>query len=114
VATPETPRRQGDEFFDDTPLPPFGLYNTIYKYTTNEKTGLLTPTSYMAYIVKPLATASPTPGMLTKNNRRGITAASSEGYGLHTVWDWGRPAYCRQQLLDLGFTDTDLDPTLNP
>ena len=25
-------------------------------------------------------------------------------------WDWGKPAYCRQQLLALGFTDADLRP----
>lgn len=26
------------------------------------------------------------------------------------AWDWGRPAYCRQQLLALGFTAADLTP----
>jgi hypothetical protein len=26
------------------------------------------------------------------------------------AWDWGRPAYCRQQLLALGFTAEDLRP----
>jgi hypothetical protein len=28
-----------------------------------------------------------------------------------STWDWGNPAYCRQQLLDLGFTPEDLTPT---
>jgi hypothetical protein len=27
-----------------------------------------------------------------------------------TAWDWGRPGYCRQQLLALGFTPADLQP----
>ncbi len=26
------------------------------------------------------------------------------------VWDWGRPGYCRQQLLGLGFSSADLTP----
>jgi hypothetical protein len=26
------------------------------------------------------------------------------------VWDWKKPAYCRQQLQALGFTDADLTP----
>lgn len=26
------------------------------------------------------------------------------------AWDWGKPAYCRQQLLALGFTEADLSP----
>lgn len=26
------------------------------------------------------------------------------------VWDWGRPAFCRQKLLSLGFTSADLVP----
>lgn len=25
-------------------------------------------------------------------------------------WDWGKPAYCRQQLLEMGFTEADLTP----
>lgn len=28
---------------------------------------------------------------------------------MHFVWDWGKPQYCRQKLLDLGFTDNDLE-----
>jgi hypothetical protein len=28
------------------------------------------------------------------------------------AWDWGRPAYCRQQLLALGFSASDLVPTI--
>jgi hypothetical protein len=26
------------------------------------------------------------------------------------AWDWGKPAYCRQQLFALGFTAADLTP----
>jgi len=26
------------------------------------------------------------------------------------AWDWGRPAYCREQLLELGFAPADLVP----
>lgn len=28
----------------------------------------------------------------------------------YNVWDWGKPAYCRQQLLALGFSPADLTP----
>lgn len=31
-------------------------------------------------------------------------------YGLYWHYDWGQPAYCRQQLLALGFTEADLTP----
>ena len=29
---------------------------------------------------------------------------------LYSTWDWGNPAYCRQQLYALGFTNADLTP----
>ena len=29
-------------------------------------------------------------------------------------WDWGKPAYCRAQLLEMGFTEADLIPTPPP
>lgn len=40
------------------------------------------------------------------------TAISSYPYpdSMNFVWDWGRPDYCRQQLLNLGFTEQDLAP----
>lgn len=33
-----------------------------------------------------------------------------EGSTYLAAWDWGRAAYCRQQLLALGFTEADLTP----
>jgi hypothetical protein len=32
------------------------------------------------------------------------------GFRLLPAWDWGRPAYCRERLLALGFTEGDLTP----
>lgn len=35
-------------------------------------------------------------------------ALSAEGISLLMAFDWGRPGYCRQQLLALGFAPEDL------
>jgi hypothetical protein len=42
-------------------------------------------------------------GLLNKTKVRTV--------GLNALaWDWSKPAYCRQQLLALGFTSADLTP----
>lgn len=62
------------------------------------------PTTYMVGIVKPPSNVL-VPEDRVRPNRRAIFA-----YNGDFVWDWGRPAYCRQQLLSLGFTEQDLTP----
>lgn len=43
-------------------------------------------------------------GSLIKNDN--VRTLLSEGL----VWDWNNPSYCRQELLALGFTSSDLEP----
>ena len=52
----------------------------------------------------------PTP--IYKRNREGdVIVPSPRTVGqLLAAWDWGNPAYCRSQLLALGFTTADLTP----
>lgn len=60
------------------------------------------PTGYMVGIVKPPSNVQ-VPEDQVKPNRKAVFA-----YNGDFVWDWGRPTYCRQQLLSLGFTEEDL------
>lgn len=47
------------------------------------------------------------------NNASRITYTTAPSLGpdnIYTTWDWGRPAYCRAKLLELGFTSEDFVP----
>lgn len=50
------------------------------------------------------------PAQFRPVSRRVSTPPLQPGEGLAFVWDWGVPAFCRQQLLALGFTEADLTP----
>lgn len=43
-------------------------------------------------------------------DRPTVEATAEDGYALLWHYDWGQPAYCRQQLQALGFTTADLTP----
>lgn len=50
------------------------------------------------------------PALFRPVSRRVSTPPLQSGEHLAFVWDWGQPAFCRQQLLALGFTEADLTP----
>jgi hypothetical protein len=55
--------------------------------------------------------AGPTPTALFPNLASLIPFPSDpDSFAFRACWDWGLPAYCRQQLISLGFTDEDLSP----
>lgn len=39
-----------------------------------------------------------------------VPGASENDRQILTAWDWGQPDYCRNKLLDLGFSEADLTP----
>lgn len=50
------------------------------------------------------------PALFRPVSRRVSTPPLQSGEYLAFVWDWGKPAFCRQKLLALGFTEADLTP----
>lgn len=45
-----------------------------------------------------------------QKNRAASTAYPAGLFSSFSAWDWGNPAYCRSQLLALGFSEADLTP----
>jgi hypothetical protein len=48
--------------------------------------------------------------VFSKGNARINLAGVTADHLVFYAWDWGKPAYCRQQLFALGFTAADLTP----
>lgn len=66
------------------------------------------PTSWDTYTNGPNSILIDFPKQWRKSGRTPVTDST---LGTPTsVWDWGNPAYCRQQALALGFTEADLIP----
>lgn len=53
------------------------------------------------------ATTALTPNLFRRSKGTDVTIGNPEGSILYS-WDWGKPAECQTQLLDLGFTPQDL------
>ena len=60
--------------------------------------------------VRPQTTLTTIPTETFRPGTKRYTVNRNTAGTLYTTWDWGRPAYCRQQLLALGFTEADLSP----
>ncbi len=50
------------------------------------------------------------PSVWERYPRSDVATAFNGSVSLYSTWDWGKPAYCGQQLLALGFIPADLTP----
>lgn len=64
-------------------------------------------TGFDRYDVIPYLTLTEPDPLNPRVNREGKVPNTVTTY---VTWDWGKPSYCRQQLLALGFTTEDLTP----
>jgi hypothetical protein len=92
----------------------------LFPYT-RDKISLLQPSWIVGYELQNLTNPKANPkarkiiAQSIMDEVSSLYSVSSPGgaptfYPLYCTWDWGKPSYCRQQLLALGFTTADLTP----
>jgi hypothetical protein len=104
---------------------------TSYQYVKNSLANLQAPVPNKLLVVKETqtsttgeiqiaTTAAPTSltiksnlTALPKTSQKTISYNPNNG-GVSASWNWGRPDYCRSQLLALGFSAQDLAPATTP
>lgn len=67
---------------------------------------------YVPFLVNPTINYADDEIIQRQNRARSATVplATASGESIISTWNWGNTAYCRQQLLALGFTAEDLTP----
>lgn len=106
VPSESTPLLIKAGFFPDDPVPYISLG---LNYITNETFRF----DYITTLFYPYS--APLPSNTYKNTARTFSVPTDPSFDdgafvIRACWDWNSPAYCRQQLLDLGFTEEDLTP----
>jgi hypothetical protein len=83
-----------------------------YLYESAQKLTCLADARRVSVSLDPARTARPegNPAVYSYNDSEGVSRSTQWFCDLAFTYDWGKPSYCRQQLLGLGFTLADLQP----
>jgi len=92
------------EFLDGEPVYPTELIYPI------QKRNLQAPYAFSSTRPNPRSKVTVPPSVTAAYNEYQNQYQGGPRTFLHSTWDWGKPSYCRQQLLALGFTAADLTP----